>query len=76
MLSKALEVNVSLRQNYVFSPVVIIIESQMTTIKFVGKNTLIWHTVLTSFISTYLNFFQLLSGFMFPNSFLIRFLIV
>ena len=39
MLSKALEVNVSLRQNYVFSPVVIIIESQMTTIKFVGKNT-------------------------------------
>ena len=48
----------------------------MTTINFVGKNTLIWHTVLTSFISTYLNFFQLLSGFMFPNSFLIRFLIV
>ena len=50
MLSKALEVNVSLRQNYVFSPVVIIIEIQMTTIKFVGKNTLIWHTFLTSFI--------------------------
>ena len=50
MLSKASEMNISLRQNNVFSPVVIIIESQMTTIKFVGKNTLIWHTFLTSFI--------------------------
>ena len=41
MLSKPSEMNISLRQNNVFSPVVIIKESQMTTIKFVGKNTFI-----------------------------------